>query len=314
MFRLGRSQTLGLALAVSLLIPAVAARADNGRTEINQAGVIAAGGFPYLISQSGSYVLTSNLTVGDASTDAIHVGSDDVSIDLNGFTISGPVSCTGGTGGVALNCTPSGTGSAIVSDDIFNGDETRSNLIVRNGTIRGFAAHAVLFFFHEYGFLLQDLTISEVGEFAALVQGAVVRNSVLRQSGDVEIDHGVVSEVAAFGIDDDFTVNNTVVTQSTMSGGNGDGIRAGSGVLVVDNSIRENQGDGVNCNYCLASGNAIDSNGQNGLTITTLGGFFGGYTNNAIYDHPGGDPVSGGFYLFPNVCDGSTSSSGCDPP
>ena len=315
MSRIRRPSTTFLSVFVSVvLLSASAAGAGDGRTEINQAGVVAAGGFPFGISQPGSYVLTSNLTVSDPDTDAIHIATDDVTLDLGGFTISGPVSCTGGTGGVAISCLPAGQGSGIVSDDIFNADVIRSNLIVRNGTIQGFAQNGILFFFHEFGFILQDVTISDTGEFAALLQGAVVRNSVLRQSGDVEIDQSVVSEVSAFGIDDDFTVNEAVVTQSTMSGGNANGVNAGAGVVVVDNTIRENGENGISCSFCLANGNAIDDNGLNGIQISTSGSFTGGYTNNVIFDHPGGVSASGGIYLFPNLCDGSTSSGACSTP
>jgi hypothetical protein len=298
------------------LLCASAASAGDGRTEISQASVLAGGGFPFVISASGSYVLTSDLTVSDPDTDAIQIGVDDVSLDLNGFTIQGPVSCTGGTGGVTISCTPSGQGSAIVSDDIFNNNAKRSNLIVRNGTIRGFAQNGVLFFFHDFGFLLQDVTVAETGEFAALLQGAVVRNSVLRASGDVEIDSGVVAQVSAFGIDDDFTVNGTLVANSNASGGNSEGLLAGTGVAVVDSSIRDNEGFGISCTSCLANGNAIDGNGLSGIAISGAAGFSGGYTNNVINDHPSGDPVTGAgaTYMFPNLCDGSTSSSVCDSP
>lgn len=41
---------------------------------------------PYTITQSGSYYLTGNFSV--ASGDGITIGVDDVSLDLNGFTIT----------------------------------------------------------------------------------------------------------------------------------------------------------------------------------------------------------------------------------
>lgn len=78
---------------------------------------------PYTISQPGSYYLTGNITV--ASGDAIVITSDDVSLDLNGFTIRStytvavsPENPTGGSSGNAIN---------------ISGD--RSRLTVRNGSI-----------------------------------------------------------------------------------------------------------------------------------------------------------------------------------
>lgn len=39
-------------------------------------------------------MLTSNLTVAGANLDAIEVTADGVSIELNGFELAGPVTCT----------------------------------------------------------------------------------------------------------------------------------------------------------------------------------------------------------------------------
>ena len=51
--------------------------------------------FPLVISQSGSYRLKGNITVPDENTTAISVQADYVTIDLNGYSIQGPVTCTG---------------------------------------------------------------------------------------------------------------------------------------------------------------------------------------------------------------------------
>jgi hypothetical protein len=48
---------------------------------------MAAGGFPYTISQSGSYRLSGNLTP-PLNVSAIQILTGNVSLDLNGFTIS----------------------------------------------------------------------------------------------------------------------------------------------------------------------------------------------------------------------------------
>src|SRR5438270_11113848 len=47
-------------------------------------------GFPIQICDSGSYRLDSNLTVSAFDTDAIQIFADNVTLDLNGFAISGP--------------------------------------------------------------------------------------------------------------------------------------------------------------------------------------------------------------------------------
>lgn len=65
------------------------------------------------ITDSGSYVLTKNL---QAAGDCLVIEADNVTIDLNGFTIEGD-----------------GTGHGI-----WDGDLPRQNLTVRNGTVRNF--------------------------------------------------------------------------------------------------------------------------------------------------------------------------------
>ena len=60
--------------------------AIDGQVLINQAGVLAAGGFPYKITQPGSYKLSGNL-VGTLNTQVIQILSSNVTLDLNGFNV-----------------------------------------------------------------------------------------------------------------------------------------------------------------------------------------------------------------------------------
>ena len=119
--------------------------AVDGVIEINQASVKAAGGFPFVISQSGSYRLTSNLDVTDASarppgtlaenTTAIVLKADDVTIDLNGFAIIGPTGC----GGSPLVCTPTGSGRGIDANSFVAIDT-----VVVNGIVRGMGKEGII--------------------------------------------------------------------------------------------------------------------------------------------------------------------------
>lgn len=124
-----RQKLASMVFAAAMLAWAASAGAVDGTIEINQAKVLAAGGFPYTICGSpppacdsdgaitGSYRLTSNLTVSSTSADAIDVTASHVTIDLNGFSIAGPgVSSTG---------------------DGINGS-TAGALTVENGTVTGF--------------------------------------------------------------------------------------------------------------------------------------------------------------------------------
>ncbi len=139
----------GLLLGMALATPA---RAVDGVIEINQAkakvGGVTPGDtplFPVTISQSGSYRLTSNLDVTDASarpsgtlaenTTAIQVTADNVTIDLNGFMIKGPTVCSGVP---ATTCTPTGSGIGIEEVGAAVGGA------VVNGTVQGMGSRGVM--------------------------------------------------------------------------------------------------------------------------------------------------------------------------
>src|SRR5205085_8172012 len=84
-----------LYLSVSMmLLFSLSAFAVDGVVLINQASVIAAGGFPYTITQPGSYKLSSNLIV-PLGKDGIDINAANVTVDLNGFSIMGAALCTG---------------------------------------------------------------------------------------------------------------------------------------------------------------------------------------------------------------------------
>jgi len=51
-------------------------------------------GYPVTITNPGSYRLTGNLTTSNVDTTLISVSADSVTIDLNGFALIGPVTCS----------------------------------------------------------------------------------------------------------------------------------------------------------------------------------------------------------------------------
>lgn len=135
---------------------ASAVHASDGVFEINADCATVGGcfdgdssGYPVSITQQGSYRLTGNLTTNNVNTTLISVSAEGVSIDLNGFSLQGPVSCSG----IPVSCTSSGSGDGIDAESI-------KNLTVRNGTIRGMGRDGLLF-----GPIsrIEDLTVSENG-------------------------------------------------------------------------------------------------------------------------------------------------------
>src|SRR5262245_64219724 len=75
---------------------------------INQTSVQDAGGFPFKITAPGSYKLTGNLVV-PVGTDGIQIQALDVTLDLNGFSITGGITCD--LSGVT--CTPGATAETL---------------------------------------------------------------------------------------------------------------------------------------------------------------------------------------------------------
>jgi hypothetical protein len=131
-----RSLVRGILLAILLSAAIGPVVAVDGVMEINQAKVMASGGFPYVINQPGSYRLTGNLDVS-GETDpqdvtAIRITVDKVTLDLNGFAIIGPNDCQGT--GTNLNCDNVGLGKGV--DGSF--DNT-----VKNGRVEGMGGEGI---------------------------------------------------------------------------------------------------------------------------------------------------------------------------
>ena len=102
-----------------------------GQVLINQSTLNASGG-TYPITSAGSYKLSGNLQQKDKDTHVIVIGSDNVTIDLNGFSITGPADCSSG-----FPCKNRGIGVGIGTLP------DRSNLTIRNGTIQGVGNNAI---------------------------------------------------------------------------------------------------------------------------------------------------------------------------
>src|SRR5262249_44867667 len=113
--KLSKMQIRWLASLAILGAVAAPSYAVDGVVLINQSAALAGGvvpfdapGFPVTIEVSGSYRLSGNLVVPDAKTTAIQILASNVTLDLNGFSITGPVQCTGFP---VTSCIPFATGS-----------------------------------------------------------------------------------------------------------------------------------------------------------------------------------------------------------
>jgi hypothetical protein len=228
----------------------VPAYAVDGVIEINQARVKAGGGhFPFMITQPGSYRLTSNLDVTETAarmtgvaaenTTAIQVTADNVTIDLNGFMIIGPTVCTGF--GSSISCTPTGSGIGIDAHGFL------SNAAVMNGTVRGMGSDGVVLSFKD----------SQAEKIRALSNGG---NGILGASvatGCTADQNGGGGIGAAAG----------VVANCTADNNGGIGIGAGNGT-VANCTALGNGGVGISSTVatgCAAIGNAAPQISATGI-------------------------------------------------
>ena len=240
-------------LTVALTLTAQAA---DGVIEINQAIVEANDGFPYLISEPGSYILTGNLTVPDENTTAIRVQADHVTVDLNGFAIIGPVQCKAENGSVS--CSAQGNGNGVLA-----GAEVLQSTVVRNGSVRGM------------GFTGVTIAVGRVEGVRALENGDHGINVLV--SGVVS---GCLAELnGQVGI---LSIGGTVVVENSLARFNGAGIQLdGSGV------VRGNASDSIFVHNSAVLGNWI----ENELSVSLSSGYADNVIDGVVTADPQAQPI-----------------------
>jgi hypothetical protein len=222
---------------------------------------------PWTITTQGSYIINQNLK---ANWHGIKVQANNVTIDLNGYSISG-------------NNTSGGYGVYI------NG---RSNVEIRNGTIRNFGSHGI----HEE---------SNSGRSHRVINVRVMNNKgygIYLFGSNHMVKDCTVSDNVNTGI----RVDTGVVSGNTVYGNGATGIYAETGVSVIGNSVYLNSQDGIFAgNGCAVVNNAAYGNGGSGMLVsfgTTLknngsyyngnyGFYLGGHNlvdGNATYNNTSG--------------------------
>ena len=129
-----------IAIAAFALVTIGAGSNAQAQTTIDQNKALAgnvtpgdAAGFPITLSVAGVYKLTGNLVV-PAQTRGIHITADGVTLDLNGYSIAGPVTCNIQASPACIGVLP-GFNSGI--------DSVGQITVIRNGTVRGFAGAGI---------------------------------------------------------------------------------------------------------------------------------------------------------------------------
>jgi len=220
------------------------AATDETRTAISA--------LPFTITSLGSYYLTGNLSVSDTGANGITVNSDNVTIDLMGFTISGPVS---------------GTGSGIR----MNG---ATNVVIKNGTIRNFGDIGILEDVDSgsptgKGHQIINITVSG-NRFGIYLMGSgflvkncsALNNDVygIRVSGGGLIIGNIANNNETGIYATGCTIKNNATSNNTSVG-----IQAGGSSLLGNVSF-ENQVVGIGVANSLVDGNTAYGNGTTNIS------------------------------------------------
>ncbi len=233
---------------------------------------------PIVISKSGSYKLRSNIVVPDANTTAISVQADNVTIDLNGFSILGPTVCSGGP--PVTSCTPTGTGNGI-----DGGSST--NIAVLNGAVRGMGRSGVVL----YGRWARVEKVHSISNGSCGIE-AGYSSTILGNAASYNGDSGIRGNWES-----------SVISGNVADGNVGDGIEGGT--TVTNNTAMRNGCAGLAVGGpATVIGNSSAFNGCQGLNI--LGGEVA-YTNNVFQINAAGSISGGGTDMGHNDCNGSTT-------
>jgi hypothetical protein len=177
----------------------------------------------YIIIQSGSYYLTTNIT-GVASKNGINIQADNVRLDLNGFTLYGGV--TNSQAGITV------TGPHV-------------GLVIRNGAVSGWGGN---------GITAGTASDSEFEHLRAMTNG----NIGMKVGSGNTVANCIAIENNADGID---TGSNCTVS-ACEANGNDNGISTGANCRIADceaggnPSIGFNTGDNCRILQCVAVANA----------------------------------------------------------
>lgn len=313
-----------LASIAACLLAAGSAPAADGAIEINAARANAGGitpgdapGFPVTLSRPGSYQLTGNLIVTTASLSAIEITSDDVSLDLNGFSLVGIAGCNGE--GATLVCTPSGSGVGVFA-------HAREGISVRNGFVYAFPGGGVLLSqvesctIEDVSFLFNASRALQIGGSCTLSGLVIDRNAgeavfvstndfsaADSPSDDAVLRESVVSRNRGEGV---FTTSSAgrdrfQIERSAISGNGRTGADLRTEGGVRDSAIFGNAQGGIRLGVNsqdpdsgMLRGNAVRSNAYGfALDPSQVG-----YSHNNVSNHAGAS--SGGVQTGPNVCEG----------
>jgi len=255
------------------------------RTIVNSVNTPGDGTSLFIISQPGSYYLTTNL-VGVSGKNGINIAANCVTLDLNGFALQG------GPGG----------SSAIY----ILGAQT--NITVRNGTISGWGSSGVyLGSVSSLNMVFERLNVSACWRGIDVPGGGVVRDCACETNSTYGIFcfGGIVSGCTAdnngsYGI----YVGSGIASGCSAQNNGTYGISVSAGTM-SGCFARNNGTDGISVSGGTVSGCSAQVNGTDGFYVSggkVLGCYAYGNQQSGIYVYGSGSAVIG------NTCNGNNTA------
>lgn len=236
-------QTILIVLVVSIIILPCAYGID-GQIEIEQTSSTT---FPIIISQSGSYVLTSSLQVADVNVDGIRINVSDVTLDLNGHTIIGP-----------------GIESGFEGNGIYA--NSKRNITILNGIIKEFSGSGVNIY-ASINNEIKDIKASNNGGDGIHALSSIVFNCSAYNNGGTGIESSTIANSAAYNNGENgFTVFGSISNCSARDN-NGIGIHGTTSSTIINCNAYHNGSYGIKGYVSTIKNCGVYNNADDGIQV-----------------------------------------------
>lgn len=212
-------------LLYRLLVIAFTAAAFSSVALAEDGGCMPVSAIPTTLSEPGRYCLVGPLSMEHATGIAIEIATDDVELDLNGYTLSG-------------------TAAGFDTEAVGVASKGRRNITVKNGTVEGFSIGVELEATErsggfQGGHLVEDLRLIEIRAQGIKVDvpGVVVRRNQIINTGSPDSNAiGILVQAKGTGA----RVLDNDVHRSVSSNFDGGGILVTvDDVVIADNRISD---------------------------------------------------------------------------
>jgi parallel beta-helix repeat protein len=257
------------ALVGTILLSGTAAWAQGDFYVVAGGGLVGTkiSSLPYTISTSGFYFLGKDLT---ATGNGITVNADNVTLDLMGFSLTGPGKASGSNLDIDIN--------------------DHNNVEIRNGTVQNFGSHGLVSNTNRQQHRAINLRVANNGGTGInfyLCHSCLIKNCTVTENGNYGIWGGYENLIegntvylnGGVGIATDW---GGLVTGNNSSKNVSHGIHTSVGSRIMGNTCYDNEGSGINVsNSCMVQSNSAISNTGSGIVL----GFSGVVLdNNASYN------------------------------